>query len=394
MKFWSKLDEKYMKISFYVIGTFAAIMIIYQLINNVVPVMNWLFGIIDIILQILQPVLIGFAIAYLLTPVANYFKKQLSKVEILKKKAHQLSVVCALLVVLLVISGIVSLLAFSVTEQIRIANFDDIVIVLNKLISNVNELYKDIMSKLNDLNIQSGSILPHIEDITSQIFTSMQNGMNNFLSSVTNFSGYFVTVLISLIMAIYFMIDGKMVANLLKRITNVILSKRINAKIGELLGDMDIAFSGYIRGQLADVVFMMVTISITLLITGSKFAVLIGVLAGIGNLIPFMGPFIAYALTATVCLLNGDYKVLIISLIALSIIQFVDGNIVAPKLMSRSIKVHPLLVMVFLVVGSTIGGFMGMMLAVPVGSFAKLVFMKWLKKQETGKVEVGEGNSS
>lgn len=388
------MDEKYMKISFYVIGTFAAIMIIYQLINNVVPVMNWLFGIIDIILQILQPVLIGFAIAYLLTPVANYFKKQLSKVEILKKKAHQLSVVCALLVVLLVISGIVSLLAFSVTEQIRIANFDDIVIVLNKLISNVNELYKDIMSKLNDLNIQSGSILPHIEDITSQIFTSMQNGMNNFLSSVTNFSGYFVTVLISLIMAIYFMIDGKMVANLLKRITNVILSKRINAKIGELLGDMDIAFSGYIRGQLADVVFMMVTISITLLITGSKFAVLIGVLAGIGNLIPFMGPFIAYALTATVCLLNGDYKVLIISLIALSIIQFVDGNIVAPKLMSRSIKVHPLLVMVFLVVGSTIGGFMGMMLAVPVGSFAKLVFMKWLKKQETGKVEVGEGNSS
>ncbi len=382
VKFLNKLDKRYTKVSFYVAGTFAIIMVIYQLINNIVPVVNGLFSVIGFILQIIQPILIGFAFAYLLKPVIKYCEKRISKVKIFQKKAHQLGVVCALLLVLLVLSGIASLLAFSVTEQIRVANFDDLVTAMQKFINSVNELYREIMKKLNDLNIQSDGLIPHVETIISQVFTNLQDWLNNLFSSATNISGNFVTGLVSVVVAIYLMLDGDMVASLLKRVSNIIFSKRVNTKIAELLEDLDTSFSGYIRGQLADVVFMMVAISLTLTITGVRFAVLIGVLAGIGNLIPFVGPFVAYFFTIIVCLINGDYRVLLISMIALSVIQFVDGNIVAPKLMSRSIKIHPLLVMLFLLVGSSVGGFFGMMLAVPIGGFVKLLFMKWMKKLE------------
>lgn len=390
MKIFDKLDERYTKISLYVIGTFVCVMVIYQIINNVVPVVNWVFSVVHVIFDILTPVLIGFVLAYLLNPVIKYFEKQLSKVTFFQKKAHLLGVLCTILLVLLALLGIVSLLASTVTEQIRLANFDDLVLLITNTIDSLNELYQDVMKKLNGLNFLSDGILPHIEDIAQQVLTNVQDWLSNLLSSVTNISGYFVNILVSLIISIYLMMDGDRVANLLKRIANVIFSKRANAKTHELLQDLDISFSGYIRGTLADVVVMMVVISVALTIIGVRFGILIGILAGIFNIIPFMGPIIAYAFTTVICVINGDYKVLVIALIALSIIQILDGNVIAPKLMSRSIKTHPLLVMIFLLVGSTVGGFLGMLLAVPIGGFVKLVFMKWLKKQENRKATENE----
>jgi predicted PurR-regulated permease PerM len=142
--------------------------------------------------------------------------------------------------------------------------------------------------------------------------------------------------------------------------------------------DLDRVFSGYIRGQLTDAFVMMLLISLVLSLTGVKFSILIGIFAGIGNLIPYFGPIVAYVTTTIVCLMNGEIKTLIISLIALFIIQAVDGNIIGPKLLSSSIKIHPLIIIVSIIIGSAIGGFLGMLLAVPVGAYVKLVFVRFI----------------
>jgi predicted PurR-regulated permease PerM len=84
------------------------------------------------------------------------------------------------------------------------------------------------------------------------------------------------------------------------------------------------------------------------------------------------------------------YQELIIAIIALVIVQALDGNIIAPKLLSHSIQIHPVLVIIFLIFGNAIGGLLGMLLAVPVGALIKLLFVRFidikLEKKELNEI--------
>jgi predicted PurR-regulated permease PerM len=137
---------------------------------------------------------------------------------------------------------------------------------------------------------------------------------------------------------------------------------------------------------------MMAIISLTLSVIGVKFGVIIGILAGIGNLIPYCGPFVAYFSTVLVCVINGQYRELIIAVIALFIVQAIDGNVIAPKLLSHSIQIHPVLVIISLIFGNAIGGLLGMLLAVPVGALIKVLFVRYinhrLEKKEEEEINI------
>jgi len=111
-------------------------------------------------------------------------------------------------------------------------------------------------------------------------------------------------------------------------------------------------------------------------VVGVKYAVIIGVLSGIGNLIPYLGPVVAYGSTILVCLLSGDLRRLLVALVVLFLIQTVDGNVINPRLLSSSIDVHPMLVIAALIIGGSAGGLVGMLFAVPVAAFLKIQFDK------------------
>ncbi len=124
-------------------------------------------------------------------------------------------------------------------------------------------------------------------------------------------------------------------------------------------------------------------ISIVLSLTGVKFAIVIGVLAGIGNLIPYVGPFVAYGLTILACLISNDLQTLVQSLIALAIIQAIDGQIINPKLLGSTVNVHPMYVIVAIIFGEALGGFMGMIFAVPVAALIKIEFDRYIAYRKT-----------
>ncbi|QHQ60787.1 AI-2E family transporter [Anaerocolumna sedimenticola] len=283
--------------------------------------------------------------------------------------------------VFIVIIGIISILVFTVTDQLRLANFDDIIVLVNSYLNTFNDFYNSILTKLNDLNIQSNEITQYVKDAATYVLNYLKMAGMSIASSISNISSYITTFLFSFIIAIYFMIDGKMILDYIKKVGRALLSDKWNLRIAKFLADADSVFSGYIRGQLTDALVMVILISITLSITGVKFAVIIGILAGIANLVPYLGPLVAYFSTALVCIINGQYKTLIAALIALFIIQAIDGNIIAPKLLSHSIQIHPVLVIISLIFGSAIGGLLGMLLAVPVGALIKVLFVRYINHQ-------------
>lgn len=379
-----------MQISLYVIITCIIIYSLSLIAKNLPDIARQFVGFIGWILTVIRPVILGFVFAYLMDPVVSFFEGKFRRLKLLKKVRRPRTWAAILSVFLVVVSfiGLISLLVYSVTKQLRLANFDDIRSLAQNFLNSLNAFYLSLLDKMNDLDIQSQELQQYVKTATQYIMDVLLNFAKATVSSITNISGYLTTIIFSFIIGFYFMIDGRMITDYIRKVFKALLSEQMNRRVSSGVRDIDQVFSGYIRGQLTDAFVMMILISLTLSITGVKYAVVIGIFAGIGNLIPYFGPIVAYFSTTLVCLINGDTKTLFISILALVVIQFLDGNLIGPKLLSRSIKIHPLIIIISLIFGSAIGGFLGMLLAVPVGAYIKLVFVRFIDNRMERKEEL------
>jgi predicted PurR-regulated permease PerM len=394
MNWDNKQNKRYTVIAVYVIITAVIIYCLSLVAKSAPTIMATIMVGVGWIMQVAKPIVYAFVIAYLFDPIINFLEIQFKKIHFGKKQVKSCrawAVFTTILLFVLILAVIISLLVFSITDQIRLANLDDIIVLANSYKETVNDFYSTVLNKLAELNIQSTQISQYVTNATTDVLNILKGIAVSAVSSVTNISSYLTTFLFSFIIGIYFMIDGNMIKAYIKKVGKALMSRNWNEKAGRFIVDADTVFSGYIRGQLSDALVMMILISLTLSVVGVKFAVLIGIFAGIGNLIPYCGPFVAYFSTILICLVNGQYKELVIALIALFIVQAVDGNIIAPKLLSKSIQIHPVLIIIFLIFGSAIGGLLGMLLAVPVGGLAKLLFVRFIdhqyEKKESEKSE-------
>ncbi len=394
MKLNDKLNKKYTLIAAYVIVTCIIIYCLGLVANSAPFIFKNIMGSFGWLMKVAKPILLGFVFAYLFDPVNDFFENRLKKIKIRNrqlKSTRSLAVLTTVTLVFIVLVAIISLLVYSVTDQLRLAKFDDIIVLANSLMKTFTDFRDSILIQLDKLDIQSSEVSQYVKDAATYILNYLKLAGGSFVSSLSNISSYITTFIFSFIIAIYFMIDGKMIIEYLKKVSRALISNKLNKRIERFLEDADSVFSGYIRGQLSDALVMMAVISLTLSVIGVKFGVIIGILAGIGNLIPYCGPFVAYFSTALVCLINGQYKELIIAVIALFIVQAIDGNVIAPKLLSHSIQIHPVLVIISLIFGNAIGGLLGMLLAVPVGALIKVLFVRYInhrleKKEEENRI--------
>lgn len=394
MKLKDRLNRKYLQISLYVIFTAIIIYILSLLASNAPSIIIVIMDKLNWLLKVVKPIILGFVFAYLMDPIVSFFEAKFRKFKLFKKmkRPRTWSAILSVTLLFIVLAGLVSLLIYSVTDQIRLANFDDIIRLAEGYMKSLEAFYNSILQNMEKLDIRSNQLEQYVEDTLTVILNALKDLAQGTVNSLSNISGYLTTIIFSFIIGFYFIIDGKMIKLYLKKIFYALFSENTNNKISVILNDLDYAFSGYVRGQLADAFVMMILISLVLSLTGVKFALVIGIFAGIGNLIPYFGPVIAYISTTLVCLINGEIRKLIISIIILAIIQFIDGNYIGPKLLSRSIKIHPLIIIISLIFGSAIGGFLGMLLAVPVGAYLKLVFVRFIdnrakKKSEEAKIK-------
>jgi predicted PurR-regulated permease PerM len=310
---------------------------------------------------VFRPMIIGGIICYLFLPIVERLERIFNK----KKKhkwARSISVLLTFGIVIAAILLILALIAVAIYKNVESLNIESIKNLFFKLQADYTAIWNFVAQQLESYDIASDNI--------SHIVTAATGAVTSFFSGL----------LFGVIFSIYFLLDGNHLSTYWTRAFRLIFGQKAEDNIEVFLKDADKAFSGYIRGQFTDALIVGVLITIILSIVGVPYAIVVGVFAGLGNLIPYLGPVVGYLTLVIVCLPTAAFDKMIIGIIIFAIVMFIDGNIINPKLLSDNVEVHPLLVVAALIGGGALGGIAGMLVAVPCAALIRLQFDRYLQK--------------
>ncbi len=209
------------------------------------------------------------------------------------------------------------------------------------------------------------------------------------LRSVTNsvISGLIIIVL-GPVMAFYLLVDLPR----LRRGAMALIPPGRREEIRGLMDRIGQAVGGFFRGQLLVALFVGVASSIGLWAIGLPFWLLVGMVAGIFNLVPLVGPFIGGGLAVIIALISGQPLKAVWAALVLLAVQQIDNHLISPNVMGRTVQLHPVVVMLGLLVGASFAGLFGMLVIVPLVAVAKIEFLfVWSKYVDYGE-ELTEGN--
>lgn len=315
------------------------------------------------------PILIAGFLFYLLNPLVNLLMK-------IKVKNHQVSRTFAVAIVfLLLIAIIVSALSFLIPNILN---------QVEQLIQNMPEYIKSFQRFLTKV-LQQKNLPPWIVDLTKdvdinaytkEIEESLSGFAKNFMMSITSSIGSIIGMVTSVTVTIvtvpfmlfYMLKDGH---KLVPTVTGIFSEKQAN-RIGELLEKMSETISKYISGQAIECLFVGTCTAIGYGIVGVPFALLIGIFAGITNMIPYIGPYIG-VLPALILALSNSVRQTILVIIVCVVVQQIDGNLIYPNVIGKSLDIHPLTIIIILLVAGNLAGLLGMLLAVPVYAVIKVI---------------------
>ena len=216
-----------------------------------------------------------------------------------------------------------------------------------------------------DLTEYLDNIKGSVNGILKGFMGSLTTSIGSMIGAVTSVTITIVTVPFVLF---YMLKDGP---KLLPNIKKVLPKNRADA-VAELLVKMSDTIAKYISGQVIECLFVGTFSAIGYSLVGIPYALLIGMFAGITNIIPYLGPYIGLV-PAIFIALSLSFKEVILVIVVCVVVQQVDGNLIYPNVIGKSLDIHPLTIIMILLAAGNIAGLLGMILAIPAYAVTKVV---------------------
>ncbi len=374
-------NTKYTTIATYTFIVACAIILFYLGISQMGIVLGKISGAIGI----LQPFIFGFSIAYILNFILKFFERSIFSVEFMKNlKLKRNSKRAISLVVTYLVSFIVIYLFIKfVLPQL----IDSIVGLINDVPMYINETTKFIDSLLLQLNIEK-QYLDLINDNFNRFIDYVIKFVTNLLPVVgtllTSVASKIWNIVLGVIVSIYILSDKEKFCALSKKITYAVFPKTIAEKTIEITHRSNSTFGKFLVGKILDSLIIGILTFFILTISKMPYAILISVIVGITNIIPFFGPFIGAIPSFIIILFVSPVKALWFLVIIL-VIQQIDGNIIGPKILGDSIGISAFWILFAILVAGKFLGLVGMVIGVPlfavIYSLLKEVVEAKLKKK-------------
>lgn len=353
-----KLSNKILKI-FYTVLILGIVVLGLYLIEKT----NILGGIFNI-LKVISPLFIGFIIAWLLNPFVELLEK--------KKIKRGLGSVIVFVIFILIIYLILRLIVPMLYKQLN-----DFIDMLPNFVRSIKVFVSDIFKKIStsgiDLSRYQKNIYSNLEKITLDITNDLPKKTISFASSFISGIGTFG---LGLIIGFYLLIDFKATEYMYQFIPN-----KYHIGLKNVLKKLDGVFRDFVGGTLVISLIITIISSIAFKIVGLPSPLLFGLICGITNIIPYIGPWIGGTLAAIVGFTVSPVVGILVIVIAF-VVQQIDGLVLQPVIMSRAVKLHPVTIMIGLLVFGYLFGILGMIFATPVISSIKVIVNYFNEKYE------------
>lgn len=321
---------------------------------------------------ILTPIIIGIVIAYLVAPIVNFFNRHLYK---LLKQCHfseragrstakGISIFLALTCFVSIVFTVIYLIIPELAKNIM------------GFVSNSETYFTNLYNWFSRFIDDKPELLASIYQIMERMATSLETWITttlpmqvkDFLSSVTigiiGAVGLVFDIIVGLIVSVYVLVSKESFVGQAKKIIYVLFRPQQANTIIKTARQSNLIFSGFISGKIIDSLIIGILCFISLTLLKTPYALLVSVIVGTTNIIPFFGPFIG-AVPSAVLILLVDPKQCLIFLIFILFLQQLDGNIIGPAILGDSTGLSPFWVVVSILVGGGLFGFIGMVIGVP-----------------------------
>lgn len=355
---------------------------------------------IGILMGILRPFAFGAVIAYLLTPVCNWFERHMAvsaktekmpeeKAKRCKKLFGGLSILISLLLFCLVIYALIAMVVPQLISSILIL-VDAMPGYIQKISIWIEDLVADNPVLLNYVEQYSADILESAQDFAK---THLLPNINNIISGVSTSLWTMVKVakdfIIGLIVAVYLMNNRRMFSRQAKMVIHAMFPEKKDMEPEkEQIADWVIRethiindyLGGFIKGKLVDSLIIGLICMFFTGVMEMPYAVLVSVVIGVTNIIPFFGPFIGAVPTAILILMVSPIQCVYFIIFILILQQF-DGNILGPKILGDTTHLNSFWVLFAILLFGGLFGVVGMVIGVPVFAFFYQLVKEWVYKR-------------
>lgn len=349
-----------------------AVIFVYKTLDNFSAIGAWFKG----LLGVLMPFIIGILIAYILyipSRKVEIFYRRFKRPRFISKKARPLAVftvyLIALIFIVIAFRFLIPAVANAVVDFVN--NFQG---YYSTVMKAIEELPEDSVFKSEEVL----NIVNEVKDIDFKQFLNMEK-IAEYAKGAIDAASKVFDFFVALVVSVYVLLQRRDILNFFKSLGKAMFKENTYKSLGRYFDRTNEIFFNFIAGQVLDGFVVGIITSIAMSIMGVKYAVPLGFMIGLFNLIPYFGAIIAVVIATLITFLTGGLTQAILMVVVVTILQQLDANIINPKIIGNSLEISPLLVIFAVTVGGAYMGVWGMFLAVPIIAVIKLFITDYIE---------------
>ena len=353
------MDKKLFK-SLILLITYAVVLV--AVIVKIDTVTGWLGA----VLGAFQPLFIGFAVAFVLNRPCCFFAR-IYEVHLpapLRRAARPLAVVTAYVILLAVLAVLISLV---VPELV--SNIQTFINNMSTYAANLQDLYDWVVQKLDLETLAQLDLIGTVNDALRGILSGVLDALTTTLPHLISMTGVVVSAVVTgvlaLVFSIYMLIGGPRLIAQCRRLVVTYLPRRLAAPLLSVTRLTADTFTRYVSGQLTEACILGILCFLGMCLFRFAYAPLISVIIGVSALIPIAGAYIGAAVAALLLVMIDPMQA-VWFLVFLLVLQQLEGNIIYPRVVGTSLGLPGIWVLAAVTVGSSLLGFSGLVISVPV----------------------------
>lgn len=342
--------------------------VLYSVINNLPAIGTTLRGIIGVF----KPILIGLAIAYLINPLVKLADRGMAPLVKNDRVRNWIAITIAYAIVIL----FMTVLLYSLLPQL----FDSVMQFINNIniySAAVNELLKNLQASATEHGIDMNQVINTGSGFVTDAVAWLTNNAGTMVGRSVTYGSEAVSLVISFILAIYFLLSKKMLLCGIDKLMGLTLRPERCVVIKKFLGRCNVIVSRFIIDDLLDALIVGIANFIFMTFMHMPYSVLISVVVAVTNLAPTFGPFVGAFIGGFILLLASPGDVIAFEIFTL-ILQLCDGYVIKPKLFGDTLGVPGVWMVTGIILGGELFGVLGILVAVPVVGIITFVYRDYI----------------